>query len=429
MTQPDSKAYFKEALSYLPGGVNSPVRAFGAVGGSPIFFEKAAGAYLYDVNQKQYIDYVGSWGPMILGHSHPTVVQAVCKAAQSGLSFGAACPLEIDLAKAITQVMPSIEKVRMVNSGTEAAMTAIRLARGYTGRDKILKFIGCYHGHTDALLVKAGSGGLTFNQPDSAGVPAAVTQDTLLAHYNDTDAVSALFAAHGETIAAVILEPIAGNMGMVLPELSFLHALKDQCEQHGAVLIFDEVMTGFRVALGGAQACYDIRPDLTMLGKVIGGGCPVGAVGGRAEIMDYLSPLGPVYQAGTLSGNPLAMAAGLATLTALIETPDFYRELSDKTECLALGLKTIANAHGHPCQVSYRGGMFGFCFTDQPTVHSLSDVQTADFDLFNRFFHAMLAQGVYFAPSAYEAGFVSQAHTPADIERTLSLIETAFSAL
>jgi len=423
-----SEALFQQAQQYIPGGVNSPVRAFKGVGGTPVFFKRGKGAYLFDNNDKAYIDYVGSWGPAILGHAHPAVVAAVKQAAENGLSFGAPNELETLLAQKICQHLPSIEKVRMVNSGTEATMSAIRLARGFTGRNKIIKFEGCYHGHADSLLVKAGSGGLTFGVPSSAGVTPGAASDTFNATYNDLNSVRELFEKHGEEIAAVIVEPIAGNMNCVLPVPGFLQGLRDLCDKYRGVLIFDEVMTGFRVALNGAQGHYKIKPDLTTLGKVIGGGLPVGAYGGKAEIMSHIAPEGSVYQAGTLSGNPIAMAAGLANF-AEIEKPKFYETLSAKTQQLCEGLVVCANAKNIPLSVNYSGGLFGFFFTNIKPVTSLSQVMQCDTEYFKRFFHAMLKEGIYLAPSAFEAGFVSSAHGETEIQKTLAAAEKVFALL
>lgn len=417
---------FERACQLIPGGVNSPVRAFKGVGGHPIFFKQGKGAYLIDVDGKQLIDYVGSWGPLILGHCHPKVVQAVSDALQNGMSFGAPTELEIQLAQKIIDLMPNIERVRMVNSGTEATMTAIRLARGYTGKNKIIKFNGCYHGHSDGLLVKAGSGLLTLGIPATPGIPASITEHTLCADFNDLDQVAALFEKYKDDIAAIIIEPVAGNMGFVQPKPAFLSGLRQLCDDYQSVLIFDEVMTGFRVALGGAQALFNIQPDLTTLGKVIGGGMPVGAIGGRAEIMSCLAPQGSVYQAGTLSGNPLAMAAGLATLTQ-IEQAGFYENLSRTTSALVSSLKSVANARNIPFCASSLGGMFGFCFTDKEQVWSYSDIAASDEALFKRFYHGMLKKGVYFAPSLYEAGFVSAAHQQEEIQLTAEAAEEVLS--
>jgi glutamate-1-semialdehyde 2,1-aminomutase len=415
---------FEQSQRLIPGGVNSPVRAFRSVGGSPVFFKRGLGAYLWDEDDQQYIDYVGSWGPMILGHAHPTVIEAVQKTAANSLSFGAPTALELEMAELLIQLVPSMQQVRLVSSGTEATMSAIRLARGFTGRSKIVKFEGCYHGHADALLVKAGSGALTFGQPSSAGVPPEVAAHTLTLPYNDIAAVETLFGQIGDEVACVIVEAVAGNMNLIAPAAGFLQALRAQCSKHGAVLIFDEVMTGFRVALGGAQALYGITPDLTTLGKVIGGGLPVGAFGGRADIMACLAPVGPVYQAGTLSGNPVAVAAGLATLK-LVTADGFYDRLAARTRQLVEGLSAIAKEQGIAFSAQSVGGMFGLYFSAQvPT--SYDEVMQCDKDAFNRFFHAMLDAGVYLAPSAFEAGFVSAAHGDAEIARTLEAARSAF---
>jgi glutamate-1-semialdehyde 2,1-aminomutase len=402
------------------------VRAFGAVGGTPPFFERASGAHLWDADGKRYIDYVGSWGPMLLGHTHPAVVEAVQAAAAKALSFGAPTEAEIELAEAICRLVPSIEMLRLVSSGTEATMTAIRLARGFTGRKLIVKFEGCYHGHADSLLVKAGSGALTFGNPSSAGVPPETAAHTLVLDYNDIAQLEKLFNEKGGQIACVIVEPVAGNMNLVLPKAGFLDSLRKCCSQHGAVLLFDEVMTGFRVALGGAQARYGIRPDLTTLGKVIGGGLPVGAVGGRRDIMQKIAPLGPVYQAGTLSGNPVAVAAGLATLK-LVDTPGFQEKISGVTETLIQGLKDEAKKAKVVFSAQSIGSMFGLYFRASPPA-SFAEVMQCDKDRFNKFFHAMLERGIYFAPSAYEAGFVSAAHGAAEIDATLAAARVAFKA-
>ena len=422
-----NESLFARAQQRIPAGVNSPVRAFRAVGGTPPFLERAAGAHLWDADGKRYIDYVGSWGPMVAGHTHPKVVEAVQSAAAKALSFGAPTATEIDLAEAICRLVPSIEMVRLVSSGTEATMTAIRLARGFTGRDAIVKFEGCYHGHADSLLVKAGSGALTFGNPSSAGVPASTAAHTVVLEYNDTSAVRALFAARGAEIAGVIVEPVAGNMNLVLPAAGFLQALREECTRHGAVLIFDEVMTGFRVASGGAQQRFGIRPDLTTLGKVIGGGMPVGAFGGRREIMQHIAPLGPVYQAGTLSGNPVAVAAGLATL-ALVEAPGFQQGVEATTRSLVTGLAEEAKKAGVVFSAQSVGSMFGLYFRAEPPT-SFAEVMQCDRDRFNRFFHEMLAHGIYLAPSAYEAGFVSAAHGTAEIDATLAAARAAFAAI
>jgi len=419
---------FKRAQLHIPGGVNSPVRAFKGVGGDPVFFARGRGAYLWDEDGIQYIDYVGSWGPMILGHAHPTVLAAVKETAQQGLGFGAPMRIEIEMAELICRLVPSIEKVRMVSSGTEATMSAIRLARGYTGRDAIVKFEGCYHGHADSLLVKAGSGALTLGVPTSPGVPADLATHTLTLEYNNTAQVREVFGRLGKDIASVIVEPVAGNMNCVPPVPGFLETLREQCTQHGAVLIFDEVMTGFRVSLGGAQAHYRIKPDLTTLGKVIGGGLPVGAFGGRADIMARLAPEGPVYQAGTLSGNPVALAAGLATLKE-ISKPGFFEALTSKTARLAQGFAGRAKRAGVPLTAQAVGGMFGIFFTEQSAVTRFSQVMACDIERFKKFFHGMLREGVYFAPSAFEAGFVSAAHADTDIDATWEKAEKVFATL
>ena len=416
---------FEQSQRLIPGGVNSPVRAFRSVGGTPVFFKRGLGSRLWDEDGREYIDYIGSWGPMILGHAHPQVVAAVQQAAENSLSFGAPTALELEMAELITKLVPSMEQVRLVSSGTEATMSAIRLARGYTGRSKILKFEGCYHGHADSLLVKAGSGALTFGQPSSAGVPPELAAHTLTLPYNDNAAVEQLFAQIGAEIACVIVEPVVGNMNLIVPQNGFLQVLRDQCTKHGAVLIFDEVMTGFRVALGGAQQLYDITPDLTTLGKVIGGGLPVGAFGGRHDIMHCLAPLGPVYQAGTLSGNPVAVSAGLATLK-LIQAPDFHERLGVQTGKLVDGLVAAAREAGVAFSAQHVGGMFGLYFSERcPT--SYDEVMHSDKEAFNRFFHGMLDEGVYLAPSAFEAGFVSAAHTDLDIEKTIAAAKKVFA--
>jgi glutamate-1-semialdehyde 2,1-aminomutase len=419
---------FEDAQRYIPGGVNSPVRAFGAVGGEPVFIDSARGAYLFAADGRRYIDYVGSWGPMVLGHAHPKVIAAVQETAARGLSFGAPTRLETALARKLTELVPSIEQVRMVNSGTEATMSAIRLARACTGRDRIVKFEGGYHGHSDALLVQAGSGALTHGVPSSPGVPAAVAADTLTVPYNDIEAIRDAFAALRTPPAAVIVEPVAGNMNCVPADPEFLRALRELCDTHGSLLIFDEVMTGFRVALGGAQAVYGVTPDLTTLGKIIGGGMPVGAFGGRRDLMQQLAPAGPVYQAGTLSGNPVAMAAGLATLAEL-ERPGFYESLEARTRELTEGLETAARRAGIALTTNRAGGMFGFFFTAESPVTRFRQVTGCDADRFRRFFHAMLVAGVYFAPSAFEAGFVSAAHSAADIEATIEAAARAFEGM
>jgi glutamate-1-semialdehyde 2,1-aminomutase len=424
----DAHDIFLRAQQHIPGGVNSPVRAFRSVGGDPVFVERAQGPYLYDTSKKRYIDYVGSWGPMILGHAHPQVLEAVCEAAARGLSFGAPTESETAMAEKVCEMVPTIEMVRMVNSGTEATMSAIRLARGYTGRDAIVKFDGCYHGHGDSLLVKAGSGALTLGVPSSPGVPESLAAYTLTLNYNDADLVRETFAQRGDEIACVIVEPVAGNMNCVPPVEGFLEALREACDRHGSLLIFDEVMTGFRVAAGGAQAVYGVRPDLTTLGKVIGGGMPVGAFGGRRDIMERLAPLGPVYQAGTLSGNPIAMAAGLKTLE-LISAPGFFEALSQKTTRLVEGIVERAERAGVAMSANYLGGMFGLFFTDAPRVTNLSQVTACDIERFNSYFHGMLARGVYLAPSAFEAGFVSSSHTETDLDETLDAVEAVLSEL
>lgn len=424
----EAATLFSDAKLVIPGGVNSPVRSFSGVGGTPVFIDHASGAYIYDSLGNSYIDYVGSWGPMILGHAHPEVISAVKTAAEKGLSFGAPTEIETKMAQRVCDLMPSIDMVRMVSSGTEATMSAIRLARGYTRRDKIVKFEGCYHGHSDSLLVKAGSGALTFGVPSSPGVPASVAENTLTLTYNDSDAVKKLFAEIGEQIACIIVEPVAGNMNCIPPAPGFLETLREVCDQYQSVLIFDEVMTGFRVGLGGAQGVYNVTPDLTTLGKIIGGGMPVGAFGGRRKIMEHLAPLGPVYQAGTLSGNPVAMAAGLKTLE-LIDQPRFYQTLTAKTEKLTSGLKARASQAGIALSTNSVGGMFGLFFTDQPQVSSFAQVMECDQNLFKRFFHAMLDEGVYLAPSAFEAGFVSIAHSDKDLDKTLDTAEAIFNRL
>jgi len=423
-----SETLFKRAQRTIPGGVNSPVRAFKGVGGDPIFIQRAEGAYLFSVDNQRYIDYVGSWGPMIAGHAHPEIIKAVQDAAIDGLSFGAPTELEIELAEKICEILPSMEMVRMVSSGTEATMSAIRLARGFTGRDKIVKFEGCYHGHADSLLVKAGSGALTLGIPNSPGVPASLAEHTLTLDYNDPESVKQTFATMGKEIACIIVEPVAGNMNCIPPTEGFLESLREACDESGAVLIFDEVMTGFRVALGGAQSIYKVTPDLTTLGKIIGGGMPVGAFGGKREIMQQIAPTGPVYQAGTLSGNPIAMTAGLKTLE-IISQPNFYSDLSDKTQQLLKGLKEKAEAANIPFTVTQVGAMFGLFFTDIETVSSFQQVMDCDSERFKQFFHGMLEQGVYLAPSSFEAGFLSSAHSSADIQKTLDAAEEVFKKL
>jgi glutamate-1-semialdehyde 2,1-aminomutase len=419
-----SKLLFERAQRRIPGGVNSPVRAFRAVGGTPVFFERAAGAFLWDVDGTRYIDYVGSWGPMLAGHTHPAVVEAVQEAASRALSFGAPTEAEVEMADLLCRLLPSLELVRLVSSGTEATMTALRLARGFTGRSLIVKFEGCYHGHADALLVKAGSGALTFGNPSSAGVPPETAAATIVLDYNDVGQVKRLFSEKGKSIACVIVEPVAGNMNLVLPAAGFLEALREECTRHGAVLIFDEVMTGFRVAPGGAQARFGIRPDLTTLGKVIGGGLPLGALGGRRDIMEKLAPLGPVYQAGTLSGNPIAVAAGLATLK-LVAKSGFHEGVEKTTRKLVEGL---AAAGGKGFSAQSIGSMFGVYFRDRPPA-SFAEVMQCDKERFNRFFHEMLTRGVYLAPSAYEAGFVSAAHGAAEIDATLAAARESFKKI
>lgn len=417
---------FEQSQQYIPGGVNSPVRAFKSVGGEPVFFQRGEGAYFWDADGKSYIDYVGSWGPLILGHAHPEVVKAVQNAAQNGLTFGAPTEAELEIAQLICQLIPSIEQVRLVSSGTEAGMSVIRLARGFTGRSKIIKFEGCYHGHDDSLLVKAGSGALTFGNPSSAGVPAETAGHTIVLDYNDIAGIEAAFNQWGKEIAAVIVEPVAGNMNLIAPQADFLTKLRELCTQNGSVLIFDEVMTGFRVGLGCAQGLYQIKPDLTALGKVIGGGMPMAAFGGRRDIMQCLAPLGPVYQAGTLSGNPVAVAAGLATLK-LIQAPGFYEKLSNRTQQLVDGIATKAKNHGIDFCAQSIGGMFGLYFSKNiPT--SFAEVMQCDKSAFNRFFHAMLEEGIYFAPSAFEAGFVSSAHEDNELDKTLSAAEKIFGS-
>jgi glutamate-1-semialdehyde 2,1-aminomutase len=431
MVRNKSEALFAEALKYIPGGVNSPVRAFRAVGGQPFFVDKAKGAHIWDVDGNELIDYVGTWGPAILGHAHPKIISAIKAAADHGTSFGVPNPLEVTMAKLICEWVPSIQKVRMTNSGTEACMSAVRLARGFTKRDKIIKFDGCYHGHVDSLLVKAGSGALTFGHPDSAGVPAAFTQHTIVVPYNDVEAVKAAFAANKDQIAGIIIEPVPGNAGLYLPRPGYLEFLREVTQTDGALLIFDEVMTGFRLAKGGAQERFGISPDLTCFGKIIGGGLPVGAFGGRADIMDLLAPLGPVYQAGTLSGNPLAMAAGIANLEELgagrdaaLRRPDStarcsYQRLEELGAQLEAGMKDAAKSANIPVRFNRCGSMFCTYFTGEP-VHNLADAMKSDRERFKKFFHRMLDAGFYFAPSQFEAGFISTAHTAADIERTVS---------
>jgi glutamate-1-semialdehyde 2,1-aminomutase len=422
-----NQTLFERSQQVIPGGVNSPVRAFRSVGGTPVFFARGEGARVWDVEGKSYIDYVGSWGPLILGHAHPEVVNAVREAAARGLSFGAPTEAELEIAELLTRALPSMEQVRLVSSGTEATMTAIRLARGYTGRCKIIKFEGCYHGHADALLVKAGSGALTLGQPSSAGVPAETTADTLVLDFNDHENLKAAFARHGDEVAAVIVEPVVGNMNLVKPRKEFLSLMRELCTQHGAVLIFDEVMTGFRVGPQGAQGLFGITPDLTTLGKVIGGGMPVGAFGGRREIMQKIAPQGPVYQAGTLSGNPVAVAAGIATLK-LVLADGFFQRLSAITDQLVAGLVAAGQAAGVEFSAQAVGGMFGMYFR-KTAPETYAQVMESDRERFNRFFHAMLAEGIYFAPSAFEAGFVSAAHGKVEIDATLRAARRALAQL
>jgi glutamate-1-semialdehyde 2,1-aminomutase len=424
----NSAALFEEAQRYIPGGVNSPVRAFRGVGGTPLFFSHAEGPWLFDEDNNRYVDYVGAWGPLILGHRHPAVIEALQDQLTRGLGYGASTAAEVEIAKTICTLVPSIEKVRLVTSGTEATMSAIRVARGFTRRDKIVKFEGCYHGHVDSLLVKAGSGALTLGEPDSLGVPKAYTDLTYVLPFNNIEALKALFAKDGDNIACVIVEPVAGNMNLVPPIPGFLETMRELCTQHASVLIFDEVMTGFRTALGGAQSVYGIKPDLTTLGKVIGGGLPVGAFGGRADIMNCIAPLGPVYQAGTLAGSPLAVAAGLAMLKQ-IQQPGFYQRLTDNTSKLLNGLQERAEAAGIAFTTAQVGGMFGCYFTETKQITSFDQVMACNVEQFKRYFHLMLENGVYLAPSAFEAGFVSAAHGDEEIELTLKAAEKAFAAL
>jgi len=423
-----SESLFSQAQALIPGGVNSPVRAFSGVGGVPLFIERADGAFLFDADGKAYIDYVGSWGPMVLGHNNAEIRNAVIEAAQRGLSFGAPTEMEVKMAELVTDLVPSMDMVRMVNSGTEATMSAIRLARGFTHRDKIIKFEGCYHGHADCLLVKAGSGALTLGQPNSPGVPADFAKHTLTCTYNDLDSVRAVFEQYPDDVACIIVEPVAGNMNCVPPLPEFLPGLRALCDEFGALLIIDEVMTGFRVALGGAQEHYNVMPDLTCLGKIIGGGMPVGAFGGRREVMDALAPTGPVYQAGTLSGNPIAMAAGIACLTQ-VSQPGVHQTLTELTTRLAEGLVDAAQKENIPFVVNHVGGMFGLFFTDAETVTSYQDVMKCNVERFKKFFHLMLEEGVYLAPSALEAGFMSLAHTQEDIQRTIDAARRCFAKL
>jgi len=419
---------FAAAQEHIPGGVNSPVRAFSGVGGDPVFFKRANGAYLFDEDDNQYIDYVASWGPAILGHAHPEVIKEVQDAAANGLSFGAPTAIETEMADTLCKIVPSMDMVRMVSSGTEATMSAIRLARGYTGRDKIVKFEGCYHGHADSLLVKAGSGMLTLGVPTSPGVPAGLAEHTITLTYNDINSVKQAFSEVGDQIACIIVEPVAGNMNCIPPVPGFLEGLREICDEYGTVLLFDEVMTGFRVSLGGAQGHYGIKPDLTTLGKVVGGGMPVGAFGGKKEIMNHIAPLGPVYQAGTLSGNPIAMAAGLKTMQ-LISQKGFYDELAAKVEHLINGIMTAAKDAGIPMTENHIGGMFGFFFTDIPHVVNFAQTSACNIERFQKFYNGMLKEGVYLAPSAYEAGFVSAAHTDEDLEKTIEAAARVFATL
>jgi glutamate-1-semialdehyde 2,1-aminomutase len=423
-----SQRFFEDAKKYIPGGVNSPVRAFARVGGQPVFFKSGSGAYLTDEDGQKYIDYIGSWGPMIVGHAHPQVIKSVQEAMAHGLSFGAPTEIETEVARKLNSLVPSMELVRMVNSGTEATMSAIRVARGYTGRDTIIKFEGCYHGHSDALLVKAGSGALTLGEPDSLGVPKDFARHTLTLEFNNLEQIEKVFREKGNEIAAIIVEPIAGNMGCVPPVAGFLQGLRDACDSYGSLLIFDEVMTGFRVAKGGAQSVYNIDPDLTTLGKIIGGGMPVGAFGGKREVMEVVAPLGGVYQAGTLSGNPIAMQAGLTTLE-LVDVPGFYEGLEQQSGKLIDGLQLLADAAGIPFTTNRVGSMFGFFFTNAAPVTSFSQVMNADSKMFNLFFHAMLRRGVNLAPSPFESGFVSATHGDNEIQNTLDAAQNAFKEL
>ncbi len=423
-----SEILFDQAKTVIPGGVNSPVRAFKAVGGTPLFIDRAEGAYIYDADGNRYVDYVLSWGPMLLGHAHPSITAAVMEKKQKGLSFGAPTEIETQLASKICELLPHIEMIRMVSSGTEATMSAIRLARGYTHRDKIVKFEGCYHGHSDSLLIKAGSGALTFGVPSSPGVPAGLAEHTITLDYNDIDGVRKAFEQIGDQVACIIVEPVAGNMNCIPPLPGFLEGLREVCDQYGSLLIIDEVMTGFRLGLQGAQGYYGVKADITTLGKVIGGGMPVGAFGGRKEVMEQIAPLGPVYQAGTLSGNPVAMAAGLAMLNA-ISQPGFYQPLFDKTEQLVAGLEEIAKQAGVPFTTNHVGTMFGGFFTAEPKVSNYQQVMACNNEHFNKFFHGMLDAGVYLAPASYEAGFMSAAHSDEDIQFTLAAAEKVFATL
>lgn len=423
-----AEALFERAQGVIPGGVNSPVRAFGSVGGTPRFIARASGAYVFDTDDKQYIDYVGSWGPMVLGHAHPEVIREVQETAANGLSFGAPTEIETEMAERICELVPSIDRVRMVSSGTEATMSAIRLARGYTGRDNIVKFEGCYHGHSDSLLVKAGSGALTLGVPNSPGVPDSFAQHTLTVPFNDPEALRECFKQHGSSIACIIVEPIAGNMNFVAPLPGYLQTMREICDEHGSVLIFDEVMTGFRVALGGAQTHFGVIPDITTLGKVIGGGMPVGAFGGKQAIMEHIAPLGKVYQAGTLSGNPVAMCAGLKTLE-LISKPGFYEALDKKSESLLSGISAAAKKHGIGFTSDHIGGMFGMFFSGQGKISHFNDVMQCNTEQFNQFFHSMLSSGINLAPSSFEAGFISAAHTEDDINNTIAAADKAFASI
>lgn len=423
-----SQNLFAVAEHLIPGGVNSPVRAFRSVGGTPVFFKRGKGAYLTDEDDKHYIDYVGEWGPIILGHAHPSVIQAIQNTAAQGLGFGATHRLEVEIAEKICALMPSIEMLRLVSSGTEACMSAIRLARAYTGRDKILKFTGCYHGHADALLIQAGSGVLTLGIPGSPGIPTGIVQDTLVASYNDLESVEQIFSQYGQNIAAIIVEPVAGNMGCVLPAEGFLSGLREICDTHGSILIFDEVITGFRVALGGAQSHFNITPDLTTLGKIIGGGLPVAAFGGKRKIMEYVAPKGPMYQAGTLSGNPVALSAGLATLNEITQA-HFYSELTQTTHDLTQGIKYIAKQKNIPVCINQIGSLFGLFFTEQEFVSNFQQVMQCDSEQFKKFFHLMLSAGIYLAPSAFESGFVSASHGSEEIQKTLEAVERAFELM
>ncbi len=419
---------FLAAQKHIPGGVNSPVRAFRGVGGDPVFFKQGQGAYLIDEDDKRYIDYVASWGPMILGHAHPEVIKAVTETIQNSLGFGAPTAIETEMANLVCELVPSIEMVRMVSSGTEATMSAIRLARGYTGRDKIIKFEGCYHGHSDSLLVKAGSGALTLGVPTSPGVPSALAEHTITLNFNDLEQIQETFKQVGSEVACIIVEPVAGNMNCILPEPGFLEGLRALCDEYQTVLIFDEVMTGFRVSLGGAQGHYNVTPDLTTLGKVIGGGLPVGAFGGKQKIMEQIAPLGPVYQAGTLSGNPASMAAGLATLKGISEA-GFFDRLSQRTNKLAAGIVERAKAHNVAMSYNQVGGMFGVFFTNEAKISRYDQVVNCDLERFQKFYHSMLEQGIYLAPSAFETGFVSAAHTDEDINNTLDAAEKVFQSI